>query len=72
MNGENIILYNKLNNVSAISALNNFDWALFRADGRFFLTIIIQGLLGAPKMADGRRWARNAHWVGQILLHAFK
>ena len=59
---------NKLNNVSTISALNNFDRALFRADGRrFFSTIIVQGFSGAPKMADGRRWARNAHWVGQIL-----
>ena len=30
-NGENIILYNKPNNASTISALNNFDRALFRA-----------------------------------------
>ena len=37
-------------------------------DGRrFFSTIIVEGFSGAPKMADGRRWARNAHWVGQIL-----
>ena len=66
MNGENIIIYNKLTNVSTISALNNFDQALFRADGRRFL-YYIPGLSGGPKMADGRRWARNAHWVGQIL-----
>ena len=68
MNGEYITFYNKPNNESTISALNNFDWTLFRADGRrLFSTIIIQGLSGAPKMTDGRRWVRNAHWVGQIL-----
>ena len=57
---------------SLLESYPSFDAAIFRAlfgaDGRrFSTTIIIQGLSGPPKMADGRRWARNAHWVGQIL-----
>lgn len=44
------MLYNKLNNISTILALNNFDWALCRVDrSGFFLRVPKRGLSWGPK-----------------------